>query len=74
MNIHEIYSKALGQIRQEVETSYVNEFKTLLEKRSKAKLLLDNIDREIEDKKLELAAKVDATMSCELPGIQSERP
>ena len=42
MNIDKIYQKAKKQIRQEVEESYVSELKELLEKRSRAKLVLDS--------------------------------
>ena len=68
----DIMQEAVARWKTKVQKEAVDEMQILLEKRAKAKLVLDNIDREIQEKQLELNAKCDAFMSCEFSGISSE--
>ena len=50
-----VISEAKKEIEKEISTKYKGEYKDLLRKRQKAQLVVDNIDREIEDLELKIA-------------------
>lgn len=72
MDIEKLFESAENELKEELYGEIVSAVKHLIVKRNKAQLVLDNINREIEDKKVEITHKINSTGLGELPGFSGE--
>ena len=72
MKVDDLIKNAKTKLYKDKIDHWQNQLVGLYEKRTKAQEVLDNIDREIKLKEVELNDKIESLMSCKIPGVSGD--